>query len=158
MSFLPSLLFPWFIAGALAVSLPILFHLIRRSPKGQTQFSSLLFVPTSPPRLTRKSRLDNLLLLILRAAALSLLAFAFARPFFTEAALLDFSSARNRRVAILIDSSASMRRGDLWRQAIAEADKVLAKLDATEEVALYTFDDRVVSVVGFRGAALGRRG
>ena len=40
MSLLPSLLFPWFIAGVLAVSLPIVFHLIRRSPSGQTQFST----------------------------------------------------------------------------------------------------------------------
>lgn len=149
MSFLPGLLAPWFLAAALAVSLPILFHLIRRMPKGETRFSSLMFVPTSPPRLTRKSRLENLIQLLLRGLALVLLAFAFARPFFAKAAQLDLTSARSRRIAILLDTSASMQRGDLWQQALAEAEEVVSEAGSAEELALFTFDDRVETRVGF---------
>ena len=76
-----SLLAPLYFLGALAVGLPILFHLIRRQPKGQVEFSSLMFLSPTPPRLTRRSRLDNWFLLLLRALAVMLLAAAFARPF-----------------------------------------------------------------------------
>jgi hypothetical protein len=76
-----SLLAPLYFFGAMAIGLPILFHLIRRRPKGEVEFSSLMFLRPTPPRLTRKSRLDNWPLLLIRALALILLAAAFARPF-----------------------------------------------------------------------------
>ena len=75
------LLTPLYLAGLAALSLPVLLHLIRRTPRGRQAFSSLMFLSPSPPRLTRRSRLDHLLLLVLRLTALALLAFAFARPF-----------------------------------------------------------------------------
>ena len=69
-----SLLMPLYIAGLAAISLPLIFHLIRRSPRGQVVFSSLMFLSRSPPRLTRRSRLDQWLLFLLRALAILLLA------------------------------------------------------------------------------------
>jgi hypothetical protein len=62
-------LVPLYIAGLAAIALPLVFHLIRRTPRGQTPFSSLMFLTPSPPRITRRSRLDPLLLLLLRALA-----------------------------------------------------------------------------------------
>ena len=79
-----SALTPLYLLGILAVAAPIVFHLIRRPPRGEVPFSSLMFLTPSPPRLTRRSRLDNILLLLLRASVLCLLAFAFARPFLRE--------------------------------------------------------------------------
>ena len=111
-----SLLAPLYILGALAIALPVLFHLIRRTPQGRQDFSSLMFLDPSPPRITKRSRLNNVLLLILRATALALLAFAFARPFFKQSATADVSHSQGKRVALLVDTSASMRRGDLWRR------------------------------------------
>ena len=58
-----SFLTPLYILGLAAVAAPIVFHLIRRSPKGDVPFSSLMFLSPTPPRLTRRSRLDNWLLL-----------------------------------------------------------------------------------------------
>jgi hypothetical protein len=137
------LLAPLYIAGLLAVSLPILFHLIRRAPQGRQVFSSLMFLAASPPRLTRRSRLTNIILLLLRAAALILLALAFARPFFSGAADANANQTGGRRIALLIDTSASMRRGNLWQQAIAQVDQVLKDLRPADEVALFTFDRQV---------------
>ena len=94
--FTMSLLAPLYFLGALAVGLPILFHLIRRQPKGQVEFSSLMFLRPTPPRLTRRSRLDNWFLLLLRALALTLLAAAFARPFLRSVALFGRSVARSQ--------------------------------------------------------------
>ena len=88
-----SFLTPLYILGLAAISLPILFHLIRRTPRGRKAFSSLMFLSASPPRLTRRSRLDNLLLLLLRALAIGLLALGFSRPFFREAVNLTLGHA-----------------------------------------------------------------
>jgi hypothetical protein len=42
-----------------------------------------------------------------------------------------------------------MRRGDLWQQALAVAKKELDELAPQDEVSLYTFDDRVRTIVSF---------
>ncbi|PHQ35421.1 BatA domain-containing protein [Rhodopirellula bahusiensis] len=134
-----SMLAPFFLAGALAVAAPILFHLIRQQPKGAVPFSSVMFLREVPPKLTRRSRLDQWPLLLLRALALLLLAAAFARPFLRGAAD-QLNNTPVRRIAILIDRSASMQREDLWAQAIQKAEAVLTDLSAQDQFAVFVFD------------------
>lgn len=144
-----SVLVPLYLAGLGALSLPVLFHLIRRTPRGHQPFSSLLFLSPSPPRLTRRSRLDHWLLLLLRAAALALLALAFARPFFRASAVLSLDQLAGRRVAIVLDTSASMRRADLWQQALRHAERTIDELSPNDDVALVTFDEHSRTIVDF---------
>ena len=148
-----SFLTPFYILGLAAVAAPIIFHLIRRSPKGEVPFSSLMFLSPTPPRLTRRSRLDNVLLLLLRATALSLLVFAFARPFLRQAAQLDFGDVPQRRIALLIDTSASMRRGDLWSRAQALAGQVLGECRPTDQLAVFAFDATFRPLLSFHESA-----
>ncbi len=54
-----SFLTPLYALGALAIAAPIVFHLIRRTPSGEVPFSSLMFLKPSPPRLSKRSRLDQ---------------------------------------------------------------------------------------------------
>ncbi|MDQ3439576.1 MAG: BatA domain-containing protein [Planctomycetota bacterium] len=145
-----SLLAPLYIAGLLAIGAPIIFHLIRRTPTGRQTFSSLMFLDSSPPRITKRSRITNILLLILRAAALALLAVAFARPFFKQQATADVSRAAGKRVALLVDTSASMQRGDAWNRARTEVENVLRELSPTDEVGLFLFDRTVRPAMTFR--------
>ena len=148
-----SFLTPFYVLGILAVAAPILFHLIRRSPKGEVPFSSLMFLSPTPPKLTRRSRLDNILLLLLRAAALCLLAFAFARPFLRQAASADSGDVSRRRVAILIDTSASMRRGELWTKAKALASEAIATSRPADQLAVFAFDATSRTLLGFEESA-----
>jgi hypothetical protein len=138
-----------YLLGALAIAAPIVFHLIRRAPRGNIPFSSLMFLAPSSPRLSRRSRLDHLLLLLLRAGALGLLAFAFMRPFLRQAARLDFGDTEERRVALLIDTSASMRRGNLWQHAQSLAREAIASCRAADQLAIFAFDRATESVLGF---------
>ena len=135
-----SFLTPLFITGLLAVSLPIFFHLIRRTPRGRLPFSSLMFLEPSPPRVTRRSRLDNWVLLLLRALAVCLLAAAFARPFFRETVDTSTNLFGGRRMAILLDTSASMRRGNLWQDALSRAEKILESTNPQDQVSIAAFD------------------
>jgi hypothetical protein len=148
-----SFLTPLYVLGISAVVAPIIFHLIRRSPRGEVAFSSLMFLSPTPPRLTRRSRLDHLLLLLLRAVALCLLAFAFARPFMRQEARLDFADEGRRRIAVLIDTSASMRRGDLWPRALAGAREVIAACRPEDELAVYSFDAIARPLLAFSQSA-----
>lgn len=143
-----SFLVPLYIAGFLTVSLPLVFHLIRRTPKGRTSFSSLMFLEASPPRLTRRSRLDQIWLLLLRALALVLMALAFSRPFY-RASEVSAVEAPGRRVAVLLDTSASLQRDGLWRQALARVEEVVAESDVADQLALYSFDSELRTRVGF---------
>lgn len=143
-----SFLAPLYALGLLAVAGPIILHLIRRRPTGEVPFSSVMFLTPSPPPPKSRRRIDQLLLLLLRASALILLGLAFMRPFFRQDASVDAGGA-GRRVVVLIDTSASMRRGDLWAQAVAKADAALADRRPTDRVAVYAFDRTVRPVLGF---------
>ncbi len=142
------LLAPLYALAALAVIGPIIFHLIKRQPTGQQRFSSLMFLSPSPPRLTRRSRLDNILLLLLRALAILLITAAFARPFFRQESLLD-RELDGRNIAVLIDTSASMQRVDVWESARDQANKLIDSLSPADRISLYTVDDALHPIVAF---------
>lgn len=143
-----SFLAPLFLLGALAVSLPILFHLIRRTTRQRMPFSSLLFLMPTPPRLTKRSRLEHFLLLALRCAALVLLAFGFARPFFKTVANPAAGSVA-KRFLFLVDTSASMRRATLWADARERFIQLLRATSPIDQVAVFTFDRQVTPLVTY---------
>jgi hypothetical protein len=138
-----SFLAPLYVAGLAAVSLPILLHLIRQMPRGRLRFSSLMFLTESPPKITRRSRVDNWLLLLMRAAAVMLLALAFARPFLREAFSLTMETPPGRHVALLLDTSAGMQRGDAWPQALQMTEEAIRQLDTADYLTVYTFAQRL---------------
>jgi hypothetical protein len=143
-----SFLAPLFLAGSIALGLPIVFHLIRRTTRERKVFSSLIFLVESPPRLTKRSRLEHLFLLFLRCAAICLLAFGFARPFLKEAVTAPADSG-GKRILLLVDTSASMRRANLWSDARSKVDSVLRSVQPGDQVALFTFDRQVSQLVTF---------
>jgi hypothetical protein len=148
-----SFLAPLFLAGAAAVALPFIFHLIRRSSRDKVVFSSLMFLDPSPPRITKRSRLEHILLLLLRCAVICLLAFAFARPFLQKPMAAATASDQSARVAIIVDSSASMRREDLWSAAKERALETVRRLNPSDAFAVYTFDQQLRSILSFADSA-----
>ena len=144
-----SFLAPLFLLGGLAMALPVIFHLIRRTTRERTAFSSLMFLRPTPPRLTRRSRLDDVLLLLLRCGVLALLALGFARPFFKTGATGDPAAAAARRVVVLVDASASMRRDNLWARALSHAEAVLRKASPADQIAVFTFGQQIQRLVSF---------
>lgn len=144
-----SFLTPLYLAGLAALALPVMFHLIRRTPANRRAFSSTMFLAPSPPRLTRRSRIEHWLLLLLRAGALALLALAFARPFLADGSAMPLADSPHRRVAILMDTSASMLRDGLFEQAVSQAVEHLEELQPRDEVGLFSFDRHFTTHVGW---------
>jgi hypothetical protein len=138
---------PLFLVGGLAIAAPILFHLVRKATRDRTRFSSLMFLQPSPPRLSRRHRLEHLLLLLLRCLALALLALGFARPFLRQSPVVAPAGAPPQRIAVLLDTSASMRRSGLWDAARARVEDVLRRAGPNDQVTLLAFDQGCTAVV-----------
>jgi hypothetical protein len=144
-----SFLAPLFLLGALAVAAPIVFHLIRRTSREKIPFSSLMFLRPTPPRMTRRSRLEHWLLLVLRCLVLGLLALGFARPFLQKPTAADPGAGAGRRWVVMVDTSASLRRDGLWAEAKARAARVLRETRPEDSVALVAFDRASRTLVSF---------
>jgi von Willebrand factor type A domain/Aerotolerance regulator N-terminal len=129
---------PFFLLGALAATLPVLVHLVRRTRAVRLQFPSLMFLRRIEQKTIRRRRLRNLLLLALRSAALLLLALAFARPYFSGASAASVSSTQSSSV-ILIDASYSMRYGDVFNRARQAARNLIDDAPAGEQFAVVQF-------------------
>ncbi len=71
---------PALLAGASLVALPIILHLVMRQKPKHFEFPALRFIQKRQDANRRKLRLRHLLLLLLRVAAIALLAAALARP------------------------------------------------------------------------------
>ena len=144
-----SFLAPLFLLGGLAIALPVVFHLVRRSSREKFVFSSLIFLKPTPPRMTRRNRLENIFLLLLRCLAICILALGFARPFLQKPMAATPTNTASAQVVILVDTSASMKRDGVWADALAKAEAALHKPTAADQVAILTFDDQVRTVVSF---------
>ena len=100
---------PWFLAGALAVGLPIWLHLLKRHKTDPKMFPSLMFFEHHEQSSVKHRRLDYILLFILRTLLLLMLALLFANPFINR---LTDKGAGKRLVVIAVDRSFSMRAAD----------------------------------------------
>ena len=147
-----SFLFPAFLAGALAVAIPIVLHFARREAAPRMPFSDVRFLQRAPLLQARRRRIREWLLLALRIAALLLLALAFARPFF------DATGLAGRPVTIVaVDRSFSMAQPGRFEQARDAARTVITAAPPGDLVGLVTFDDRaevVAEPTADRGAAV----
>jgi hypothetical protein len=133
---------PWFLAGALAVGLPVYVHLLRRHKTIPLPFSSLMFFERGTQSSTKHRRLRYLLLFSLRSAFILLLALAFAAPFMRRPA----SPAKDRLLLIVVDRSLSMRAGSRLDQARREALKILAMRHSGQKAQIMALGSQLESL------------
>ena len=129
---------PLFLIGLLAALIPVAIHLIRREKPPKVMFSTIRFLKKTSKKLVLFQHLQQLALLLLRAAVIVLLVLAFARPLFNQsvARLLD---ADPQSAVILLDLSMSMRWQENFDQAKAEALAVVDRLSGGDELGLIAF-------------------
>lgn len=128
-------LYPVFLVGALAVTIPIVLHLLRRDVAPEVPFSAVRLLRRAPVERSKRRRLRDVLLLAARISALLLLVAAFARPYAAG------DRAAGTRV-IAIDRSFSMSAPGLFERAIEMARQAIDETSGTERVAVLAFDER----------------
>jgi Aerotolerance regulator N-terminal/von Willebrand factor type A domain len=112
---------PWFLAGLVALGVPVFVHLLRHHKSPPRPVSSLMFFERGRQSSTKHRRLKYLVLFTLRSALLLLLVAAFAEPFVRRPA----ADANSRLLLIVLDNSFSMRAGTRFTDAKNEALAVL---------------------------------
>jgi len=127
---------PWFLAGAVAVGLPIWLHLLKRHKTDPKLFPSLMFFEFRETSSVKHRRLDHILLFVLRTLMLLLLALLFASPFIRRSAA---ATDGKKLTVVAIDRSFSMRDADRLDRAKNQAMQVLGSLkpgDQAQVIAL----------------------
>jgi len=132
-------LVPAFLAGLVALAVPVLMHLRDRNEESPQRFPSLMFLVRLPIRSADRRRVTDWPLLLLRALVVALLVFAFARPYVGSVGTVE-SGDRARAVVLALDRSLSMSHGETWSEALDSARAVLNGLGANDQVALVLFD------------------
>jgi hypothetical protein len=143
-----SFLAPLFLAGLVAVAVPILIHLTNRDRRDVVRFPSLKFLTKLPYRQMRRQRIQHWLLFTLRTLAIILLVAAFSRPLIEGALVAITDDAPGREVVIALDRSYSMAYGDTWQRAIEAAAEAIQAQPSESRLSLIVFDEQAQVVAG----------
>ena len=135
---MPSFLSPLFLVGALAAAIPVVLHLLKRNPEPRVKFAAVALLRDAPVEHTSTRRLRQIALLMLRVAALVLLALAFARPFFPAAGATAAAGA----TIVALDTSFSLSAPGRFARAQQLARDAVTQAPAGNDVAVVTFSDR----------------
>jgi len=132
---------PWFLAGAVAVGLPVWLHLLKKHKTTPLPFSSLMFFERRTQSSIKHRRLRYLLLFAARLALVALIVLAFAHPYVRQTVA---ASRRQGEVTVLaLDNSLSMRAGDRLQQAKTAAKSVVGGLHVGQRAEVLAFGSRV---------------
>lgn len=131
---------PLFLAAALAAAIPVIVHMINRQRAKDLPFPTLRFLRVSVQKTRRRRRIHDVLLMLVRCAALVLIALGLAKPTLTNLKTL-FGSGATTAAAIVLDNSASMGTIDNDRQrfqtAMGAAGQIMDQLRDGDQVAFF---------------------
>ena len=143
-----SFLSPWLLLGGLAVSIPLVLHFFYRARYRRLPWAAMTFLKQAIEQTSRRLRFQELVLLLLRCAAMLLLAFALARPAITGSTV----GGRGESVdAIFVfDTSYSMSARDGERSRLERAKEaataILDNLPNNSTIQIIACADRAVSL------------
>src|SRR6185295_10503392 len=131
-------LYPLFLFGLAAASLPILIHLLNRRRLKRIRFPAVRFILLSQKRISRSYRLRHWLLLALRTLAVICLALLLANPIFQSGAGL-FAGGGPVSLVLILDNSLSMTwsgDGNGFKQAKEAASLLIGGLNDGDRAAV----------------------
>jgi hypothetical protein len=127
-------LFPAFLIALVALAIPIIIHLFHFRRFKKVYFTNVRFLKEVKEETSARSKLRNLLVLLMRLLAIACLVFAFAQPFIPQKNAVVKKGIK--AVSIFVDNSFSMQA---LSQDVPLLDK--AKQRAREIVRAYAPDD-----------------
>lgn len=125
------------VAGAAAMSIPIIIHLLSRQRRKPIEWAAMRFLIEAFRKHRRRLQLEQLLLLLTRCLIVLLLGAALARPLLEHAGLLDHGAGRVVYF-VVDDGTISGLTGDDGRTAldkhIDQAMQLMESLDASDAI------------------------
>jgi hypothetical protein len=127
-------LYPTFLFALAALAIPIIIHLFHFRRFKKVYFTNVRFLKEVKEETSNRSKLRNLLVLLMRCLAIAFLVFAFAQPFIPQDVEVK---AGQKAVSLFVDNSFSM-------SALSEDVPLLdkAKQRAREVIQAYAIDDQ----------------
>src|SRR5687767_8227604 len=141
------------LAGLLAMSIPVIIHLLHRQRTTPLAWGAMQFLVESPLQLKRRKRVDHWLLMLLRLLAMLLLALLLVRP-----QLLGCSGAGGgpigaglaTDIGVVVDRSASTGRkadagdGDqtVFHRAVAAVEQLRAGMRPNDTLSVVLAEHR----------------
>lgn len=145
------------LAALAGLGIPIAIHLLMKRRQVRMKFSTIRFFQQQDPQAKARRKLRNLLLLLLRLLAFSLVVLAFARPFFRRDGASPGQRQR-RQVVVVLDRSLSLgakdSKGVRWDNALAATRRLVGSLGADDRVALVSCAARAEVLSGFAPPAV----
>jgi hypothetical protein len=138
-------LVPWMLFGALSAGIPVALHLLRKSKPTVVRWAPMEFLRKSLKETSKKIRLRDLILLLIRMTILILAALALARP-----STLSLFGSGPIDAVILIDNSQSMStlEGQTSRldMALTSAKQLLGNLPTGSKARIISLTDHTVEL------------
>ena len=132
---------PSILWGMLAITIPIIIHLISLRHTRDTEFSTLRFIKSLKHETIRRLRIKQWLLVLLRTIAILCLILMFSRPLMTGTLTSKLGGYIESRAVIIVDNSASMAvhtgDGTLLDRAKSSLPAILKGLEGETTVELY---------------------
>ena len=132
---------PSILWGMLAITIPIIIHLISLRHTRDTEFSTLRFIKSLKHETIRRLRIKQWLLVLLRTIAILCLILMFSRPLMTGTLTSKLGGYIESRAVIIVDNSASMAvhtgDGTLLDRAKSSLPAILKGLEGITTVELY---------------------
>lgn len=140
-----SFLAPAFLAGLLAIGVPLWLHRLSAENPNRRPFSSVMFLEAGEPQRVLAKQLQYLLLLAFRIAVIVALVLAFIQPAIWSDPAAGAAGDQRLHV-IVVDTSASMAAGSRWDDAIDEAGDIIDSVPVSDPVQVVAAG-RVLEVV-----------
>lgn len=131
------------VAGVVAVSVPIIIHILSRRPRKPEPWAAMRFLLAAYKRHRTRTRLEQLILLAMRCLVLLLLGLALAGPIWSALGAMGALSRSGRVVVMIVDNSITSGAADAagkrrFDRIKAEAGELLDALTPADRVALIT--------------------
>ena len=138
---------PALLAGASAISIPILIWLVNRYRTKTVEWAAIEFLRRAVEKTRSRLRLEELLLLLIRCLILILLAMAVARP--RGKALLTSSESARKNVVMILDTSysagyqlGSTESDTVFQRARTQAKELISRMSRKDRLVLGFLNDR----------------
>lgn len=133
---------PLFLAGLVALGLPLWLHLLQRENPIRLPFSSIKFFEKRKQSTMMERRFRYLLLMGLRLALLALAVLAFAKPIWQRAPTTATEGFPALHL-IVLDTSLSMQYDDRFAQAQAAAEAIVDSMTPADQAQILTMGPSV---------------